>query len=190
MEHIRIILECTCTGCFNAWSTTSRRRPLSQTRRKGKVRVKKDADYIFHELTRSICSECKKPGLESQHAWTPPLKSSRYWRVEGKLKAFLAFQRVRGVPTADGRLKLSPELLTKVVKMMTSGELGYWLFVEKSTVNQPSEAAVAPISYLHPVGWYMIVIRNNSNQGEPLELPLMTSSTSAPTLPVGRSIRP
>ncbi len=47
--------------------------------------------------------------------------------------------------------------------MMTSGELGYWLFVEKSRVNQPSEAAVAPISYLHPVDWYMIVIRNNGN---------------------------
>ena len=74
--------------------------------------------------------------------------------------------------------------------MMTSGELGYWLFVEKSRVNQPSEAAVAPISYLHPVDWYMIVIRNNGNQGEPLELPLITSSTSVPTLPVGRSIRP
>ena len=26
---------------------------------KGKVRVKQDADYIFHELTRSICPECK-----------------------------------------------------------------------------------------------------------------------------------
>ena len=25
----------------------------------GKVRVKQDADYIFHELTRSICPECK-----------------------------------------------------------------------------------------------------------------------------------
>ena len=26
---------------------------------KGKVRVKQDADYIFHELTRSICLKCK-----------------------------------------------------------------------------------------------------------------------------------
>ena len=26
---------------------------------KGKVRVKQDADYISHELTRSICPECK-----------------------------------------------------------------------------------------------------------------------------------
>jgi uncharacterized radical SAM superfamily Fe-S cluster-containing enzyme len=26
---------------------------------KGKVRVKQDADYIFHELTRNICLECK-----------------------------------------------------------------------------------------------------------------------------------
>ena len=26
---------------------------------KGKVRVKQDADYIFHESTRSICPECK-----------------------------------------------------------------------------------------------------------------------------------
>jgi len=26
---------------------------------KGKVRVKQDADYIFHGLTRSICPECK-----------------------------------------------------------------------------------------------------------------------------------
>ncbi len=24
-----------------------------------KSRVKQDADYIFHELTRSICPECK-----------------------------------------------------------------------------------------------------------------------------------
>ena len=27
---------------------------------KGKARVKQDADYIFHELTRSICPECKR----------------------------------------------------------------------------------------------------------------------------------
>ncbi|MCH7521024.1 MAG: hypothetical protein IIB42_04895 [Candidatus Marinimicrobia bacterium] len=26
----------------------------------GKTRQKQDADYIFHELTRSICPECKK----------------------------------------------------------------------------------------------------------------------------------
>jgi len=26
---------------------------------KGKVRVKQYADYIFHELTRSICPECQ-----------------------------------------------------------------------------------------------------------------------------------
>ncbi|SUZ73614.1 uncharacterized protein METZ01_LOCUS26468 [marine metagenome] len=74
--------------------------------------------------------------------------------------------------------------------MVTSGELGHWLFVGKSRVNQPSTATVAPITYLHTVGWYMIVIRNNGNHGEPLELPLMTPSTSAPTLPAGRSIKP
>jgi len=49
--------------------------------------------------------------------------------VEGKLAAFLAFQRVSGVPAGDGRLKLSPELIAKVREMVTSGELGYWLFV-------------------------------------------------------------
>ena len=74
--------------------------------------------------------------------------------------------------------------------MVSSGELGHWLFIGKSRVNQPSEAAVAPIAYLHTVGWYMIVIRNNGNHGEPLELPLMTPSTSAPTLPAGLSIKP
>ena len=56
--------------------------------------------------------------------------------------------------------------------MMTSGELGYWLFVEKSRVNQPSEAAVAPISYLHPVDWYMIVIRNNVTKANHWNYPL------------------
>ena len=30
------------------------------TQSQGKPRVKQDADYIFHELTRSICPECKK----------------------------------------------------------------------------------------------------------------------------------
>ena len=30
------------------------------TQSQGKTRVKQDADYIFHELTRSICPECKK----------------------------------------------------------------------------------------------------------------------------------
>jgi len=49
--------------------------------------------------------------------------------VEGKLAAFLAFQRVSGVPAGDGRLELSPELIAKIREMVTSGELGYWLFV-------------------------------------------------------------
>ena len=31
-------------------------RPTSPS---GNTRVKQDADYIFHELTRSICPECK-----------------------------------------------------------------------------------------------------------------------------------
>ena len=30
------------------------------TQSQGKTRVKQDADFIFHELTRSICPECKK----------------------------------------------------------------------------------------------------------------------------------
>jgi hypothetical protein len=111
-------------------------------------------------------------------------------KIEGKLAAFLAFQRISGVPIGDDRLERSPELIAKVREMVTSGELGHWLFVWKSRVNQPLTAAVAPIAYLHPVGWYMIVIRNNGNHGEPLELPLMTPSTSAPTLPAGRSIKP
>ena len=79
----------------------------------------------------------------------------------------MAFQRISGVPIGDDRLERSPELIAKVREMVTSGELGHWLFVWKSRVNQPSTAAVAPIAYLHPVGWYMIVIRNNGNHGEP-----------------------
>jgi len=31
---------------------------LVKPAQKGKVRVKQDADYIFHELTRSICPGC------------------------------------------------------------------------------------------------------------------------------------
>ena len=49
--------------------------------------------------------------------------------VEGKLAAFLAFQKVSGVPAGDGQLELSPGLIAKGREMVTSGELGYWLFV-------------------------------------------------------------
>jgi hypothetical protein len=50
-------------------------------------------------------------------------------KIEGKLAAFLAFQRISGVPIGDDRLERSPELIAKVREMVTSGELGYWLFV-------------------------------------------------------------
>ncbi|MBC8282068.1 MAG: hypothetical protein H8E48_14910, partial [Chloroflexi bacterium] len=54
--------------------------------------------------------------------------------VEGKLAAFLAFQRMRGAPAGDGQLERSPELVAKVRSMVMSGDLGYWLFVgEKNT---------------------------------------------------------
>ena len=32
---------------------------MVKPREEKKVRMKQDADYIFHELTRSICPECK-----------------------------------------------------------------------------------------------------------------------------------
>ena len=37
-------------------STLGQRNPGATTEG---LRVKKDADYIFHELTRSICPQCK-----------------------------------------------------------------------------------------------------------------------------------
>ena len=49
--------------------------------------------------------------------------------VEGKLAAFLAFQRMTGAATGDGQLERSPELVAKVMEMVTTGELGYWLYV-------------------------------------------------------------
>lgn len=49
--------------------------------------------------------------------------------VEGKLAAFLAFQRMSGVATGDSQLERSPELVAKVREMVTAGELGYWLYV-------------------------------------------------------------
>ena len=51
--------------------------------------------------------------------------------VQGKLAAFLAFQRMSGAPPGDGQLERSPKLVTKVRDMVTAGELGYWLFVGK-----------------------------------------------------------
>ncbi|MBC8282100.1 MAG: methyltransferase domain-containing protein, partial [Chloroflexi bacterium] len=49
--------------------------------------------------------------------------------VEGKLSAFLAFQRMSGAPAGDGQLERSPVLVAHVSSMVMSGDLGYWLFV-------------------------------------------------------------
>ena len=49
--------------------------------------------------------------------------------VEGKLAAFLAFQRMTGAAAGEGQLERSPELVAKVRDMVTAGDLGYWLFV-------------------------------------------------------------
>jgi hypothetical protein len=49
--------------------------------------------------------------------------------VQGKLAAFLAFQRSSGAAPGDGQLERSPELVAKVRDMVTAGDLGYWLFV-------------------------------------------------------------
>ena len=49
--------------------------------------------------------------------------------VEGKLAAYLAFQRMNGASSEDGQLERSPELVAKVRKMVAAGELGYWLYV-------------------------------------------------------------
>jgi len=49
--------------------------------------------------------------------------------VEGKLAAFLAFQRMTGAPSEDGQLERSPELVAKVRAMVNAGELGYSLYV-------------------------------------------------------------
>jgi SAM-dependent methyltransferase len=49
--------------------------------------------------------------------------------VEGKLAAFLAFQRMTGVSEEGGQLERSPELIAMVREMVKSGDLGYWLFV-------------------------------------------------------------
>jgi len=49
--------------------------------------------------------------------------------VEGKLAAFLAFQRMSGHATGEGQLERSPELVAKVRDMVNDRELGYWLFV-------------------------------------------------------------
>ena len=49
--------------------------------------------------------------------------------MEGKLAAFLAFQRMSGSATGEGQLERSPELVAKVRDMVNARELGYWLFV-------------------------------------------------------------
>ncbi len=59
--------------------------------------------------------------------------------VESKLAAFLVFQRMSGVESDDpssgesdsggSQLERSPELVAKVREMVSSGKLGYWLFV-------------------------------------------------------------
>ena len=49
--------------------------------------------------------------------------------LEGKLAAFLAFQRMIGVATGDSQLERSLELVAKVREMVAAGELGYWLYV-------------------------------------------------------------
>ena len=49
--------------------------------------------------------------------------------VEGKLAAFLAFQRMSGAATGESQLERSPELVAKVRDMVNAGELGYCLFV-------------------------------------------------------------
>jgi arsenite methyltransferase len=49
--------------------------------------------------------------------------------VEGKLAAFLAFQRMTGAAVGESQLERSPELVATVRSMVMSGELGYWLFV-------------------------------------------------------------
>jgi arsenite methyltransferase len=59
--------------------------------------------------------------------------------VESKLAAFLAFQRMCGAasggaasggsPLGGGQLERSPELVAKVRGMVSTGKLGYWLFV-------------------------------------------------------------
>ena len=41
----------------------------------------------------------------------------------------MAFQRMSGVATGDSQLERSPELVAKVREMVTTGELGYWLYV-------------------------------------------------------------
>ena len=48
--------------------------------------------------------------------------------VEGKLAAFLAFQRMTGAAVGESQLERSPELVATVRSMVMSGELGYWLF--------------------------------------------------------------
>ena len=55
---------------------------------KGKARVKQDADYIFHELTRSICPECKGgfSATTRLDASTEIIKILD--KIEGKLAAF------------------------------------------------------------------------------------------------------
>ena len=112
---------------------------------KGKVRVKQDADYIFHELTRSICPECKtvidaqiliqdNKVLMRKRCPTQRLDASSeiikiLEEIQGKLAAFLAFPRMSGAPPGEGQLERSPELVAKVRDTVTAGELGYWLFV-------------------------------------------------------------
>ena len=49
--------------------------------------------------------------------------------VEGKLAAYLAFQRMNGASSEGGQLERSPDLVAKVRKMVAAGELGYWLYV-------------------------------------------------------------
>jgi hypothetical protein len=49
--------------------------------------------------------------------------------VQGKLAAFLAFQRMTGSSESGGQLERSPELIAMVREMVKSGDLGYWLFV-------------------------------------------------------------
>jgi hypothetical protein len=49
--------------------------------------------------------------------------------VEGKLAAFLAFQRMTSAPSGDGQLERAPELVAKVRAMVNAGELGYSLYV-------------------------------------------------------------
>lgn len=54
--------------------------------------------------------------------------------VESKMATFLAFQRLGGsvsggAPGGGGQLERSPELIAKIREMVSTGELGYWLFV-------------------------------------------------------------